>query len=127
MILREYEYGPNNRLRPYAWAKLLRLAVKEEGPRPRTDSIGRRMSELAERFHVLNRLPGVRPWDPVTLAEVVFLRGAATSVEHAASFVLKVYNNQFPCPPFNLIAAMASWDCDNQAAFLSWAEAPWWP
>ena len=92
------------------------------------------MSRLAEAFHVLDGVPGVRPWDAVQLRG--WLEGSnRSSSRHAALFVLNVWNpnsvdhpkDPHPWPPFDVHDAWQCWDNDNRGAFLGWAETPWWP
>ena len=89
-----------------------------------------RMEDLAISFPALEGAPGTLPWD----AEA-FDRWAATSPEpgsgalHAARFVLAVWNDRAPwkAGSFQAISALGTWDGEHRAAFLAWAQAPWFP
>ncbi len=91
------------------------------------------MSQLAEAFHVLERVPGVRPWNPRKLMEhwQAGLHGSAE--HHACLFVLNVWNTtrvgdeKASWPAFDVHAAYGCWDLHNRGAFIGWAEQPWWP
>jgi hypothetical protein len=86
------------------------------------------MSRLAESFHVLAGLPGVRPWSPLALARAAFLGSTLTGPGRwTAVLVLKVWNLGFPCPSFDAIAALAGWDAEHRAAFVAWASEAWFP
>ena len=48
---------------------------------------------------------------------------------HAARFVLNVWNSEdeWKIGRFNVVNAMAAWDHEQRAAFLRWAQDPWFP
>jgi hypothetical protein len=48
---------------------------------------------------------------------------------HAAKFLLALWNNQqvWDCGKFDVTDAMSIWDAEHRAAFVVWAEQPWWP
>ena len=91
---------------------------------------------LARAFHVLDNADGLDPWDPEKLYAFASASESETT-RHAVRFVLAVWNDD--CIPyldeasesklgaFNVVEAMARWDFANRAAFVTWAEAPWWP
>lgn len=90
---------------------------------------------LARAFHVLRDADGLDPWDPERL--YAFATTASETTRDAVRFVLSVWNDE--CIPyldgasevklgaFNVVEAMAQWDHANRTAFVTWAEAPWWP
>lgn len=47
----------------------------------------------------------------------------------AARFILAVWNPDSTriLGRFDVIDALGTWDASNRRAFVSWAEAPWWP
>lgn len=47
---------------------------------------------------------------------------------HAARFVLSVWNPhpKRKCGKFDLHNALSCWDRQHRAAFLAWAQDPWW-
>ena len=88
-----------------------------------------RMTQLAETFPSLqgNRIPGVRPWEPVLLMRAGGLsHGELCSVR----FVLWVWDPHkpdWPCGQFDLGDAIGVWDAPHRQAFTTWASKPWWP
>jgi hypothetical protein len=50
-----------------------------------------------------------------------------TASEHAARFILSVYNfkTEWKCGAFYATPALAKWDDAHRAAFLAWARRPW--
>lgn len=114
-----------------AWAETLAFPdLREHHHSANNSDNGATMSDLCERFHVLDaEIPGVRPWDPVKLDR--WLRtgpGCTSATRHAALFVLHVWNQgPWKAGAFDATKAIACWDGRNRAAFLSWAAAPWWP
>ena len=93
------------------------------------------MSQLAEAFHSLEGVPGVRPWNVNEFAAWMDRDTCSSAERHAALFVLNVWNpasiagmaKSYPWAPFDLQAAYGCWDVHNRGAFLGWADAPWWP
>lgn len=81
-----------------------------------------RATILAESFHVLVGVPGVRPFDSVRLKRWTRTGAATNASREAAKFVLNVYNSANP--PCNLAYAIAIWDGDMRAAFQAWAANP---
>ena len=99
------------------------------------------MSTLAEAFHVLDGVPGVRPWDCVRLYDWATTSGAPTgATREAVRCVISIWNTSSLASldednddedarlgPFDVVTAMARWDAGNQTAFSTWAADPWWP
>jgi hypothetical protein len=83
---------------------------------------------LALSFPTLQDAPGVNPWDPNRLA--AWAKSSASSGgRHAAAFVLGVYSRTLPAAlavPFDMHAAMETWDVEHLAAFQAWVADPWW-
>lgn len=77
--------------------------------------------------------PGLTPWDAVKWARWWRTSGARTSgSHHAVCFVLSVWsggNKEWKRKglDFDCARAFGSWDQEHRAAFLKWAERPWWP
>lgn len=88
-----------------------------------------RMSDLADTFHVLVGLPGVRPFNPVALDTHVAEMGCGYATKQAASFIVNLWSTRRPWKtgPFNVFAAMVAWDDGNLAAFQAWVARPWRP
>lgn len=104
-----------------------------------------RMTLLCESFPVLRHADGVRPWDQHKFAAWAtgsrasgWSPSAATRL--AAAFVLGVWNglanpkegdwwNERPyrVGRFDVVEAFQRWDEDQQAAFIAWCEAPFFP
>lgn len=87
------------------------------------------------RFPMLRRdAPGLTPWKPEKWARWWRTSGAQTSGSyHAVAFVLSVWsgeNSDFwrrRGYSFDVVRAFNSWDPNHRAAFLAWAQNPWWP
>lgn len=89
-----------------------------------------KMSDLAESFHVLADRPGVRPWDPEKFDNWLSTSAAPTHAgREAGCFLLSVWNPTTPWASgnFDLHGALQCWDASMRAAFVAWAENPWWP
>ncbi|HVK70365.1 MAG TPA: hypothetical protein VM694_38190 [Polyangium sp.] len=84
---------------------------------------------LALSFPTLHDAPGVNPWAPDRLA--AWAKSSASSGgRHAAAFVLGVYSRTLPAMlglPFDMHAAVETWDAEHLAAFQAWVADPWWP
>lgn len=95
-------------------------------PRKNTDPV-QAIQALARSFPELARRPGTDPWDPAALdacaLELVMHR--RWGLRSAAQFVLGVWDRS-RLWRFEAVAAMAAWDLAARAAFLTWAEDPWW-
>jgi|FLYL01.1.fsa_nt_gi hypothetical protein len=102
----EAEGAPDDATHPYAW----------------------RMLELVRSFPSLRRKVGDDwRWSPMDLARRAFVDGGWSHGELlAAAFVLRVWNTTFPCPPFDVMEALSTWDPAHAEAFLEWARRPWW-
>jgi hypothetical protein len=91
------------------------------------------MSAFAETFPTLRNRPGVRPWDPILLAKQLKSAGVTNASYHAIMFVLGVWSTTFGTrdvdlctTPFNIHAALQSWDDLHMKAFQAWVRDPWW-
>lgn len=82
---------------------------------------------LTESFPTLRGLLEV--WDPDRLDTLACGPEPGSGAFRAAQFVLGVWNHRadFKCGKFDFHVAWAIWDDDHQAAFLAWAQDPWWP
>jgi hypothetical protein len=88
-----------------------------------------RMSGLALSFPGLVGAPGTLPFDAEALDAWAAAGGIGNGSQHAARFVLSVWNYRAEraAGPFNAVHALGVWDADHRAAFLAWAQDPWWP
>ena len=107
-----------------------------------------RMVRLCRAFPTLRGVPGTDPWNALHLLEWLCTSGGVTTgSSHAARFILQVWNpstdwgalamkslseeglglQNVELQPFNVVKALAVWDSEHEAAFLAWAELPFWP
>ena len=79
-------------------------------------------------FPTLKAVCEYRPFQPGQL-DAWAAHAPSDGAIHAARFLLALWNNQqsWKCGKFDVIEAMAVWDAEHRAAFLAWAEEPWWP
>jgi hypothetical protein len=88
-----------------------------------------RMAEFAWTFPSVAKASGARLWDANTFdrwaAETPISEGELVT----ARFLLAVWDSGtvWQCGRFDLMEAMWVWDNRHQAAFLAWADEPWWP
>lgn len=96
---------------------------------PPEDNARELIADLARTFHVLVQAPGLSPWDPGAFDDWAAHPARGESTQHAARFVLAVWDNQRPWQvgAFDLMAALEKWDARNRAAFYSWAMRAWRP
>ena len=93
--------------------------------------VAERLSQLAETFPSLRGAPGVRPFDPGTLAD---WEAPTSGADVAADFVLwlcptdyfddEETRNDLRC--FDILDA-AVMSAPDRAALAAWIVAPWWP
>jgi hypothetical protein len=93
------------------------------------------MTALCQKFPTLRDADGVEPWDVDRFVD--WLNGPApgTGASLAGRFVLGVWNGETDwtefglAPPgkFDMYRAIANWDEQHMAAFVSWVIAPFWP
>ena len=99
-----------------------------------------RLERLVRSFPALRLTPAtlVHPWDPAAFAS--YYRCGSSGEKDAALFVLSVWNPQTDwrrvaklardrSPTgglFDVHRALGNWDRRNRAAFLEWAQNPWW-
>jgi hypothetical protein len=82
---------------------------------------------LARSFPSLAAAPGLDPFDPV--AFIAWGDEQDFQARQAAAFVYHVWSfgeAWLRTSPFNAVFAMAVWDDEHRAAFLAWANDPWW-
>lgn len=102
---------------------------------PRAHCTSERMVALIYSFPILKReAPGLTPWKPERWAKWWRTSGAQTDGSvHAVAFILSVWAG---CNAdhwkrrgysFDVVRAFGSWDDRQRAAFLKWAQNPWWP
>lgn len=95
-----------------------------------------RMSQLCQSFPALRDAPGTAPWDQHAFAKWASGPAPSDAMRQVAAFVLSVWNGgdggwwtkrPFRVPQFDVVAALALWDYQQQAAFRAWCAAPFWP
>jgi hypothetical protein len=88
-----------------------------------------RLARLAAKFPTLQGAPGTSPFDAEDLDKWAARGGTGTGSQHAARFVLAVYNANVKrkCGPFDAVKALGSWDNDHRAAFLHGRKTPGGP
>jgi hypothetical protein len=85
------------------------------------------LSELAEAFVCLQGQPGVRPFSPSRLNGWMCGTALGADQRECAAFVLHVTDAASPWGQrFDVVAAMECWNPPQHAAFIEWAQAPWW-
>jgi hypothetical protein len=84
---------------------------------------------LVLKFHVLEQAEGLAPWNAKKFARWARTGYRTPSTFAAAAFVLNVWNNAWAKSGFrfSVVDAMGRWDDRNRAAFVEWAQRPWWP
>ena len=95
---------------------------------PSKENAMKRMEALALSFPSLEHAPGVSPWEPEVFAEWAAGPAPSHGTRCAAPLVLLVWNSyaEWPCGRFDLMDALACWDDRHRAAFIAWAQKPWW-
>jgi hypothetical protein len=85
------------------------------------------IESLAETFPSLRGAPGVSPWDALAL-NLWACRGASHGEKVTAQFILTVWNQHeaWECGRFDVMEALQVFDLNHRAAFLAWAQEPWW-
>lgn len=83
---------------------------------------------LVNSFPTLRDTP-LREWDPEVLDNWACGSEPSEAAVFAAQFVLSVWNptTEWKCGAFSVSVAMGIWDDKHRAAFLEWAQRPWWP
>lgn len=88
-----------------------------------------KMTAFARTFPSMMDAPGVPLWDADTLDRWA----AETPLSHGervtARFLLAVWDPgpSWLCGRFDVMEALRIWDDEHRAAFVAWAEDPWWP
>lgn len=96
------------------------------------ETIETRMATFALTFPCMKGKPGVKDALPAWDAEAVDQWAAGGVASHGervtAQFLLAVWNPDHPwkAEKFDLMEALRVWDERHHAAFLRWAERPWW-
>lgn len=100
------------------------------------------MVTLGKLFPTLaSGVPGIDPFDAETLLRWLASGAPTGGSRRAALFLLHVWNARADyvawarelglasdaIEPFNLSEALGVWDLEHRQAFLTWAEAPFWP
>lgn len=88
----------------------------------------RQIQKLARSFHSLREAPGLTPWNTGKFDRWAAGPAPGHGALCGARFVLSVWNSAvaWKCGRFNIHEAMLCWDSDHRAAFLLWANEPWW-
>ena len=103
-----------------------------------------RMKRLCASFPTLRGAAGTAPWNADKF--VIWACGPepGSGAQHAARFVLTVWNSSTDWAevagelgvgaaaaadlgPFNVVKAIGTWDASHRAAFVAWAQLPFWP
>lgn len=95
----------------------------------RPTNLNAKMTRFARTFPSLRGMPGVTLWDAPTLDRWAAETPISEGELETARFVLAVWDPGHPwqCGRFDLMEAMKVWDQPHRAAFVSWAEDPWFP
>lgn len=82
---------------------------------------------LAVLFPAVRAAFGTRSFKPKDLDRWATLTAGDGGL-HAARFLLSLWNSLafWQCGRFCVVEAMAIWDEQHRAAFLAWAQEPWW-
>ncbi len=100
-----------------------------------------KMTALARTFPcfavggVKQNQPGIEPFDALLLEK--HSGGLSSGEMHAAHFLLSVFDPNWGRTDdmgratlrphiFNMHDALGAWDHEYRAAFIAWANAPWW-
>lgn len=89
------------------------------------DAIATRWITLVRQFGL--QKTGADPWDAPTLD--VQSSGASHGEKFVIQFLLRVWDpgHEWSCGKFDVLEALSVWDEQTRAAFLNWAQDPWWP
>lgn len=88
----------------------------------------RRITELARRIPTLRAfVASMRSWN-ADLLDQWAVCGRSHGEKCAAQFILAVWNpgHEWISGRFDVMEALRIWDDAHRAAFLAWAEDPWW-
>jgi hypothetical protein len=93
------------------------------------------MAALCNSFPVLRGRPGTDPWNAERFA--LAMKGVSNAEKQAAAFVLGVWagtcrekywlKGEFKVAEFDVVYAFQIWDYQQQAAFLTWCQNPFFP
>jgi hypothetical protein len=125
-------------------ARRRELARRAHWPRTSRGDIDTRaaMTQLARSFPMLRDADGIAPWDVERFVTWSCGPQATGGSLHASRFVLHVWNSEedwsayasslgiegaLALVPFNLSAALSTWDEEHAEAFRAWARWPFWP
>ncbi len=88
-----------------------------------------KMAVFARTFPCLTKAAGVKPWDANTLDQWALDALVSHGELVTAQFLLAVWDpaNTWRCGRFDVMEALRVWDTAHLAAFLAWANDPWWP
>lgn len=87
------------------------------------------MAALARSFPCIAKYPAAKLWDSNALDKWAF----DTPISHGelvtVRFLLAIWDPDFfwRCGRFDFMDAFGVWDEQHRAAFLAWANDPWWP
>jgi len=97
------------------------------------------MQELCNLFPTLRGASGTKPWDQFRFARWASGCEADSAAQHAAAFVLSVWNGSQPADGgwwnqdvydvgrFDTIRASKIWDHQHMDAFIAWCANPFYP
>jgi hypothetical protein len=88
-----------------------------------------RMAAFARTFPSMTKASGVKLWEANTLDRWAAATPISPGELVTARFLLAVWDPEQPwqCGRFDLMEALQVWDEKHRAAFVAWAEDPWWP
>jgi hypothetical protein len=89
-----------------------------------------RIGFVAQTLPCLQGVPGIAPWNAVTLdVWAVISRPKPSPAQHSAvQFLLSVWDPQseWRSGRFDVMSALRVWDSQHREAFFNWARNPWW-
>ncbi len=93
------------------------------------DELDARMTTFAQTFPSLWEAPGTVRWNANTLDHWAANTPLSPGELWTVRFVLAVWDASHPwqCGRFDVMEALRVWDPKHRAAFLAWANDPWWP
>lgn len=86
------------------------------------------ITRLARSFPCLTGARGLSPWHPRRLDIWGLVPARSFEARYAVAFVLNVWDcrSRWSVGPFDAVAALLQWDEADRAAFLGYANDPFW-
>lgn len=87
-----------------------------------------KLAAFARTFPSMAKASGVKLWDANTLDLWATESPISPGELATAQFLLAIWDptHNWRCGRFDLMDALKLWDDRHRAAFLAWAEEPWW-